>query len=227
MADSDENMRILEFVIGFVVSVLASIMYAAGLNLLKADHVKNSALPKEKQRVDCCRPLWHLGLYLYIVSQAVGSTIALNYLKTQWVAPLGSVSLIFNCIFAKMLVGTEITRRHIIGTIIVLISVCWVVFFGGQNNSHVESSLTLRSLESLITQKSFIIYFSILNILSILLFLIGGIYFDLILLNEKRKESMRYFKSIETARLKTYCGMIMATVAGLYASQTLLLAKSG
>ncbi|CAG8691276.1 16115_t:CDS:2 [Funneliformis mosseae] len=181
----------LEFFIGFVVSILASIMYAAGLNLLKADHVKNSALPKEKQRVDCSRPLWHLGLYLYIVSQAVGSTIALNYLKTQWVAPLGSVSLIFNFIFAKMLVGTQITQRDILGTIIVLISVCWVVFFGGLNNSHI------------------------------------GLYFDGVLLNEKRKERKGFFKNVEMARLKIYCGMIMATVAGLYASQTLLLAKSG
>src|SRR4051794_31739765 len=68
----------LEFFIGFLVSVLASIMYAAGLNLLKADHVQNEKLPKEKQRVDCCRPKWHLGLYLYVISQGVGSTIALS-----------------------------------------------------------------------------------------------------------------------------------------------------
>jgi hypothetical protein len=78
MPDSNGETTKLEFVIGFLVSVVASIMYAAGLNLLKADHVENEKLSKDKQRVDCCRPKWHLGLYLYVFSQGVGSTIALS-----------------------------------------------------------------------------------------------------------------------------------------------------
>ena len=80
MAGSNGEPTTLEFFIGFLVSVLASIMYAAGLNLLKADHVINGKLPQKKQRVDCCRPRWHFGLYLYVFSQAVGSTIALSEL---------------------------------------------------------------------------------------------------------------------------------------------------
>lgn len=78
MPDSNGETTALEFFIGFLVSVFASIMYAAGLNLLKADHVENEKLPKENQRVDCCRPKWHLGLYLYVISQSVGSTVALS-----------------------------------------------------------------------------------------------------------------------------------------------------
>ena len=80
MSDSGGGTTTLEFFLGFLGSVLASIFYAAGLNILKKDHVKNSSLPKEKQRVDCCRPLWHLGLYLYIFSQSVGSAVALSKL---------------------------------------------------------------------------------------------------------------------------------------------------
>lgn len=68
----------LDFVIGFAVSLIASVMNAAGLNLLKLDHVRNSALPTERQRNECGRPLWHIGLYLYIASQLAGSTIALS-----------------------------------------------------------------------------------------------------------------------------------------------------
>ena len=78
MPNPDGSTTTLEFFIGFMVSVIASVLYAAGLNLLKKDHVANSSLSKEKQRVDCCRPLWHIGLYLYVLSQAVGSTIALS-----------------------------------------------------------------------------------------------------------------------------------------------------
>ncbi|CAB4473225.1 hypothetical protein RhiirA1_426284 [Rhizophagus irregularis] len=226
MPDSNGETTTLEFFIGFLVSVFASIMYAAGLNLLKADHVANEKLPKENQRVDCSRPKWHLGLYLYVVSQAVGSTVALNYLKTQWVAPLGSISLIFNFIFAKLLVGTEITNKDVIGTFIVLISVCWIVFSGGQSNSHEESSLTMNSLKSLIIRPVFIIFFSILNFITLIL-LFGGIYCKWILLNEKRKERSGCFKNIGTPNLKKLTGIDIAIVAGLFASQTLLLAKSG
>ena len=68
----------LDFVIGFAVSLIASIMNAAGLNLLKLDHVRNSALSTERQRNECGRPMWHIGLYLYISSQLAGSTIALS-----------------------------------------------------------------------------------------------------------------------------------------------------
>lgn len=51
-------------------------MDALGLNILKLDHVKESS--REKQRGDCGRPLWHMGLYTYIASQLIGSTIALS-----------------------------------------------------------------------------------------------------------------------------------------------------
>lgn len=75
----------LDFVIGFGVSLIASVMNAAGLNLLKLDHVRNSALSTERQRNECGRPMWHIGLYLYIASQLAGSTIALSkFLLLKW-----------------------------------------------------------------------------------------------------------------------------------------------
>ncbi|CEG74275.1 hypothetical protein RMATCC62417_09512 [Rhizopus microsporus] len=123
-------------------------MDALGLNILKLDHVKEAS--REKQRGDCSRPLWHIGLYTYIASQLIGSTIALNYLKTQWVAPLGSVALIFNFIFAKILVGTNITRKDVLGTFVVVASVIWIVVFGGMyNGEDPEESISLDSLKIL------------------------------------------------------------------------------
>ena len=52
----------------------------------------------------------------------------------QWVAPLGSVALIFNFVFAKLLVNTKITRKDVLGTCVVVASVIWVVVFGGMYN---------------------------------------------------------------------------------------------
>ncbi|KAI8336126.1 magnesium transporter, partial [Chlamydoabsidia padenii] len=121
----------VNFVIGVFVSLGASFMDALGLNILKLDHVKEGQKDAATRRGDCGRPLWHIGLYTYVASQLIGSTIALNYLKTQWVAPLGSVALIYNFIFAKILVGTNITRKDVFGTLVVVASVIWIVVFGG------------------------------------------------------------------------------------------------
>ncbi|KAG0079561.1 hypothetical protein BGZ92_000989, partial [Podila epicladia] len=199
------NSTWLDFVIGFVVSLIGSVMNAAGVNLLKLDHVRNSSHPLERQRKDCGRPMWHLGLYLYIGSQIAGSTIALNFLKTQWVAPLGSIALIFNFIFAKILVGTRIIKRDVWGTIVVMISVIWIVVFGGMNSSgaDVEETLTLPELKALFSRPVFIIYFSILNIV-IAMFLSLGLYaFWAITMDDESGQLRRNMKTQLTKLLGT------------------------
>ncbi|KAF8984746.1 hypothetical protein BGZ46_007117 [Entomortierella lignicola] len=246
----------LDFMIGFAVSLIASVMNAAGLNLLKLDHVKNSSLSPERQRNECGRPMWHVGLYLYIISQLAGSTVALNFLKTQWVAPLGSISLIFNFVFARVLVGTQITRNDVYGTIVVMGSVVWIVVFGGMNSGgDVEDSLTLDDLKALFSRTVFIIYFSILNAI-IFSFLALGMYaYWAISLDDESGQLRKNMKTKLTKllgtnrfarasgltlegdeglaaeardlRLKKVVAMIMSACGGLLASETLLLAKSG
>ncbi|KAG0204260.1 hypothetical protein BGX28_003755, partial [Mortierella sp. GBA30] len=246
----------LDFVVGFVVSLIGSIMNAAGLNLLKLDHVRNSARAHERQRHECGRPLWHVGLYLYISSQLLGSTIALNFLKTQWVAPLGSIALIFNFVFANFLVGTRITKKDVWGTIVVMISVVWIVVFGGMNSgADIEDSLTITELKALFSRVVFIIYFSILNMVVFALLALGMYAYWAISLDDESGQLRKIMKTKLTKllgtnrfarasgltlagdegleaeardlRLKKVVAMIMATAGGLLASQTLLLAKSG
>ncbi|KAF8934537.1 hypothetical protein BGZ47_010340 [Haplosporangium gracile] len=246
----------LDFVIGFAVSLIASVMNAAGLNLLKLDHVRNSALSTERQRNECGRPMWHIGLYLYIASQLAGSTIALNFLKTQWVAPLGSIALIFNFVFAKILVGTQITRQDVYGTIVVMASVVWIVVFGGMNSSgDIEETMTLTDLKMLFARIVFIIYFSVLNGI-IFAFLGLGMYaYWAISLDDESGQLRKNMKARLTQllgtnrfarasgltlegdeglaaeardqRLKKVVAMIFSACGGLLASETLLLAKSG
>ncbi|KAF9538293.1 hypothetical protein EC957_006941 [Mortierella hygrophila] len=250
------NSAFLDFVIGFGVSLIASVMNAAGLNLLKLDHVRNSALPTERQRNECGRPMWHIGLYLYISSQLAGSTIALNFLKTQWVAPLGSIALIFNFVFAKILVGTQITRQDVYGTIVVMASVVWIVVFGGMNSSgDMEETMTLTDLKMLFARVVFIIYFSVLNGI-IFAFLGLGMYaYWAISLDDESGQLRKNMKARLTLllgtnrfarasgltlegdeglaadardqRLKKVVAMIFSACGGLLASETLLLAKSG
>ncbi|ORX95453.1 hypothetical protein K493DRAFT_219136 [Basidiobolus meristosporus CBS 931.73] len=193
------------YVIGFTVSLCASIADAFGANLMKRDHARNEALPPEQRKHEFLRWGWHLGLLCYVGSQVVGSTIALNFLKTQWVAPLGSAALIFNFIFARLLVGTPITKSDLYGTAIVICSVVWVVVFGGLGKDDDCNVLNITTLGSFAF----------------------AVYVKRLMNNKEKKQKIRLFRSMETIRLLRLIGMCFACIGGLFASETLLLAKSG
>ena len=75
---------VVAFIIGLAIVTLSSILNAAGLNLTKLDHVslrdhqlqrapgsiafqvRTSAIPKSARRRDWLRPLWLLGMLLYM-----------------------------------------------------------------------------------------------------------------------------------------------------------------
>lgn len=183
--------------------------------------------------------------------------LPLDFLKTQWVAPLGSIALIFNFIFAKILVGTRIIKQDMWGTIVVMISVIWIVVFGGMNSSgaDVEETLTLPELKALFSRPIFIIYFSIVNIVIVTSLSLGTYAFWVITMDDesgqlRKNMKVRLTKLLGTSRfarasgltlendeglraeardvrMKKVVAMIMSACGGLLASETLLLAKSG
>jgi drug/metabolite transporter (DMT)-like permease len=64
----------------------------------------------------------------------VGSTLSLKYLRSDWVAPLGSTSLVFNFIFAKILVGIEVTKEDVRGTALIVLGVLCILIFSSINH---------------------------------------------------------------------------------------------
>lgn len=102
---------VTNFIIGLVIITAASAMNALGLNITKLDHVRNERMSKDLRRSQLKRPLWYCGLGLYIISQLIGSTLALQYMRAEFVAPLGSSSLIFNFIFARILLSEAIDSK--------------------------------------------------------------------------------------------------------------------
>jgi len=149
---------VVAFIIGLAIVILASILNAAGLNLTKLDHVRTNAIPKASRRRDWLRPLWLLGMLLYILSQLIGSTLALEYMRAEYVAPLGSTSLIFNFLFAKFLVNTPVTSSDIWGTVIVIFGVIGIVAFGSIN-SGLDSETNAAHLTFLWTRGNWLSYF--------------------------------------------------------------------
>lgn len=92
-----------------------------------------------------------MGNTLYIASQVVGSTLALEFLRAEYVAPLGSSSLIFNVVFAFLLAGTPITRLDVAGTAVIIVGVVGVVAFSNRkiktDKIDAESNLSLSLLK--------------------------------------------------------------------------------
>ncbi|KAG0256571.1 hypothetical protein BGZ95_005461, partial [Linnemannia exigua] len=143
------------------------------------------------------------------------------------------------------------------GTIVVMISVVWIVVFGGMNSAgaDIEESLTISELKALFSRLVFMFYFSILNIMIAALLSLGLYAYWAITLDDESGQMRKRMKSkltqllgtnrfarasgltlvgntaidadVKDVRLKKVVAMIMATCGGLIASQTLLLAKSG
>ncbi|KAG9316364.1 hypothetical protein JVU11DRAFT_2397 [Chiua virens] len=91
------------------------------------------------------------------------STLALDYIRAEYVAPLGSTSLIFNFLFARFLVGTPVTRTDIYGTIIVVIGVVGIVAFGGIN-SGLSSETNVDHLTVLWRRSGWLAFFFAMSI---------------------------------------------------------------
>ncbi|CCM05004.1 uncharacterized protein FIBRA_07203 [Fibroporia radiculosa] len=167
--DAPHGSPVVAFIIGLAIVILASILNAAGLNLTKLDHVRTSVIPREQRRRDWLRPLWLLGMVLYILSQVIGSTLALEYMRAEYVAPLGSTSLIFNFLFAKFLVDSPVTSYDIYGTIIVIIGVVGIVAFGSIN-SGLGTGTDAAYLTYLWTRSNWLLFFFFMAFSLILLY---------------------------------------------------------
>ncbi|GAA5931386.1 hypothetical protein JCM1841_002800 [Sporobolomyces salmonicolor] len=160
----------LDFIIGLLITIAASLANALGLNITKLDFTRQEALPPAERRPDYLRPFWLLGIILYIGSQVLGSTLALEFLRAEYVAPLGSTSLIFNFIFAYLLVGTPVTKLDVFGTIVIILGVVGVVVFGNHrlpSDFDAESNLSLTLLKQIWGRTDWIVYLVALEVSTI------------------------------------------------------------
>lgn len=158
--------------VGLLITLAAAATNALGLNVSKLDYNRQAVLPPNQRKPDWQRPFWILGLALYIASQVVGSTLALEFMRAEYVAPLGSTSLIFNLMFAYLLVGTPITRLDVAGTVTVILGVVGVVVFGNirikTDAIDAESNLSLSLLKELWGRSDWIIFLFFLEFTTVL-----------------------------------------------------------
>lgn len=104
------------FVVGISIAVATSFIQSLGLTIQRKSHVLNEAIhPKELRRQACHRPLWHLGFHTYILSNLTGTIFSIGYLPVIILAPLAAVTLVFNALFARLLLGDVFSRQSAAG----------------------------------------------------------------------------------------------------------------
>ena len=172
-----------------------------------------------------------MGLLLYIASQLVGSTLALQYLRagksslevqeskltfifSEYVAPLGSASLIFNFIFARILTGVTITKLDYIGTLVIIAGVVGVVGFSNIRSSgdaDFEFGLDLDILSSLWGRGPWIAYIVIMEVVVCSLLWLAHI-MDQIVKEREELESVEEWKRLRREKARI-CSKLVANLS--------------
>ncbi|KAI6007407.1 hypothetical protein EDD15DRAFT_2358512 [Pisolithus albus] len=89
--------------LGIFIGLMASFVQSGGLAIQRRSHVLNSQLPESDRKAEYRRPLWLLGFVVFITSNILGSFVQIASLPVVILAPLGAVSLLWNALFARLL----------------------------------------------------------------------------------------------------------------------------
>lgn len=110
---------------------------------------------------------WALGLALVIFG-SLGDFAALGLAAQSIVAPIGSITLVTNVMFAHWGLKEPLSRRDIFGTCLIILGSTLSVAFG----NHASHEYTLNQLKELYEQTGFIVYACLLASSVLILYVI-------------------------------------------------------
>lgn len=137
--------------LGIFIGLLASFVQSLGLAVQRRSHVHNSQLPEQDQKVEHRRPLWLIGFAIFLTSNVFGSFIQIASLPVVILAPLGAVSLLWNALFARLL----LRPRMLLGTALIAGGAALIAIYGIVP----ETTRSLDELMALFARPAFIIWF--------------------------------------------------------------------
>ncbi|KAH9081649.1 hypothetical protein EDB83DRAFT_567120 [Lactarius deliciosus] len=144
---------------GIIVGLLASCVQSLGITIQRKSHVLNQELPEHLQRVEHRRPLWLLGFLIFISSNILGSLFQIASLPVVILAPLGAVSLLWNALFARFILGDVFSLWMVLGTLLIAGGAVLIAIFGIVP----EPTHSLEDLLILFSRPTFVAYFSLLG----------------------------------------------------------------
>ncbi|KAG0169616.1 hypothetical protein DFQ28_010243 [Apophysomyces sp. BC1034] len=199
------------------VALLASMTQALGISLQRRSHLDQAQLELPLYK----RPLWITGFLMYTLSNIVGSTCTIGYLPIVILAPVGAIGLVFNAIFARLVLGDAFSTRTVLGTALIVAGAMFVAGFGVVP----EPNHTLKDLIALYKRPAFIIYFTVVEM---------GTCFGLLAthlteygLKYRPAHIKRWCGETASADIKKWLGVSYGVFGANISSQAMLFAKSG
>jgi len=216
--------------LGVATALVSSLVQSLGLTLQRKSHVTEESRPPHLRRRPHRRGLWRLGFTLFLSSNILGSTVQITTLPLVILAPLQASGLIFNAVFASLILHEGFSRLSLLGTILVSLGAGLIAGFGALE----EPSHNLKELLVMFLQVPFLIWMGIQ--LGVVILMLIGAYG--LLLSIRRKSaiidnaglgfvvigSIAVGKSIK--RLKIIRGCVLGCLSGLISAHCLLLAKT-
>ncbi|OJD18048.1 hypothetical protein AJ78_01878 [Emergomyces pasteurianus Ep9510] len=218
--------------IGVLVGLISTSLQAIGLTLQRKSHMlEDEKSPYDLRRPPYKRRRWQVGMFMFVISNIVGSTIQITTLPLPVLSTLQASGLVFNTIFAAVILGEPFTRYSIFGTILVCIGAVMIGIFGAIG----EPAHTLDQLLALLGRRPFLLWMAGTAVF-VGVTLLGARMLKLISSPGKTREwVMKYhiplphtpsFHGHHSPRIKVLRGMMYGSVSGVLSAHSLLVAKS-
>ena len=146
-----------------IVGLLSSFVQSLGLTIQRKSHLLDEAKPLAQRRRPIRRPLWLLGFGIYITSNVFSTIFQLDALPIVILAPLGAVSLIFNALLARAILGDTFGVASAGGTALVAIGAVLIAVFGVVP----EEEHGLDELLVLFGRPAFVAFFTIIGVITL------------------------------------------------------------
>lgn len=197
--------------LGVLVGLLSACIQSIGLTLQRKSHLLEDTREEEfgfPRRPPYRRRRWQIGMFIFLVSNIVGSTIQITTLPLPVLSTLQASGLVFNTACATLILDEPFTKFSILGTLLVAGGAVLIALFGAM----AEPSHNLDQLLDLLGYHQFLIW------LFGSLFVVGVI---LVIIWLQERVIVRH-----THRTKLMLGLAYGSVSGILSAHTLLVAKS-
>ncbi|CAO3702709.1 unnamed protein product [Rhizopus stolonifer] len=217
-----------QFWIGISVSIITNFIQSFAMAFQRKSHVLNDAQPPEKRQHYLKRPLWVISFGSYLAANLLGSIFTIGYLPIVILAPIGALSLVFNAIAAKAVLGDSFGRYKFFGTCFIVAGTLLLGSFG----VIAEPDHDIDDLIRLYKKPAFIAYFSSLECIIVTGALLT--HYSEHLLDQIESAALPpttvgkwLGKWIALDEFKKKIGISYGVLAGNVSSQSMLFAKSG
>ena len=216
---SDSDAAVPDFWLGVFASLTGSVILNLGLNIQKYAYMRRAKLEMISRGLAknlpplYKDPVWILGFFVFAIGN-FGDFIGLTFAPQSVITPIGSISLVSNLVFARMLLGEKLDCRTFISIIAIIIGVVCIVYSSSQSNSC--SEFTLRELLERWTATVFLIFAICLMCAVISLFIFVRC------TEKKLKGNLENLSKSQQLKLR----LSYPLLGSLFAAWTVLLSKS-